>query len=176
MLSCHLESWPSVSVLGEWNNHSVWSQGRQNKTKVLTNSFVSGRLHCLIKYLLTIDHIGMYDFNVNKTSSCSSSEGISSLMYNLRVLFTFVNHLELHKCPGSRAAKFLFKGSSLHCFSNIKNVLLILFKHRYVYQWDLKIIIRKQPASFFTDWPFRSTRSDCLAIQVLKHVAQSITV
>ena len=65
----------------------------------------------------------MHDFNINITSSCSSGEGLSSFMYNLRVLFAFVNHLDYDKCSGSRTAKssvqvpdfIAFETSSRYC-------------------------------------------------------------
>ena len=47
----------------------------------------------------------MYDFNINKVCSCSSSERLSLLMNNLKVLFAFFNLLESDKCPGSRTTK-----------------------------------------------------------------------
>ena len=60
-------------------------------------------MKCLL--ILIVNHIGMCDFNINKTCSCSSGERFSSLMHNLRVLFAFVNQLECDKSPGSRTTK-----------------------------------------------------------------------
>ena len=77
-------------------------------------------LKCL--FVLIVNYIGMNDYNVNKTNSCSSSEEFSSLLCNLRVLIRYVNYLEFEKCPESRTTKPLqvpdfiaFEISSRYC-------------------------------------------------------------
>ena len=83
---------------------------------------------------LIVNHIGMWDFNINKTCSCTSGERLSSLMDNLRVLFAFVKQLECDKCPGPSTTKsslqvpefIAFEISSWYCWS-----FLSLFKSIY---------------------------------------------
>ena len=60
-----------------------------------------------VKFILVliVNHIGMCDFIINKTYSCSSGDRLSSLMHNLRVLLAFVNQLDCDKCPGLRTTK-----------------------------------------------------------------------
>ena len=79
--------------------------------------------------------------------------------------------------------QIFFTGSSFYYFSKTKYVLQIISKHIYAYLWDMKINTQKVNHRqflvlnyFFTDWPFRSTRHHCLAIQVLKHVAHRNTI
>ena len=64
----------------------------------------------------------MCDFNVNETFSCSSGEGLSSLMNSLKILFAFFNELECNNCPVFRTTKSLqvpnfiaFEISSRYC-------------------------------------------------------------
>ena len=77
---------------------------------------ISGRLYGLVNkfwavckvftFFFIVNHIGMHDFNINKTSFCSSDEGLSSLMHNLRVLFAFANQLFCDMCLGSHTTKY----------------------------------------------------------------------
>ena len=70
------------------------------RVRYLVNKFLA-----VCKVYLIANHMCMYKFTVNKTTSCSSGEELSSLMYNLRVLFAFANHLKCDKCPESHITK-----------------------------------------------------------------------
>ncbi|GBM59237.1 hypothetical protein AVEN_205073-1 [Araneus ventricosus] len=99
-----------------WREHSVYfyftnTEGNSKKQKIEYPNIPSA--------LLTVPHglpiatppLNCKDNNIIEMSDISDTSdenvgvGLSSLKYNLRVLFAVVNHLECDKEPGSREAK-----------------------------------------------------------------------
>ena len=124
----------------------------------------------------------MHDFSTNKPSSCRLDEGRSSLIYNLRDVFAFVNHLDYDKCSVFRSAKSSlqvpdfndFKISDRYCWSFLSTFMSICG----IWQTMLRKLTTSsfwQPYNFYLAI-FRNTRVGCFAILVLKYVVQRTTV